>query len=205
MGRHNFRFAAIAVIAAALLVPTSASAQAPAEAGAQRAPRQSWTSDRRAFEVGDVITVLVDERTLASAAMGQTATERRRRDMQVGASQTVTPQYPSVGASMGTSNDADSRRTGEAVRQNRFVGEMTVRVVAVENGMLQVRGQKQTNVDRNRQELTLTGWVRPQDVSRQNLVESWRIGDAQIVYRSRGSLGRAGGGIISRIVSVFWP
>jgi flagellar L-ring protein FlgH len=192
-------------VALLLAVCAMPAAELTAQADGQRAARQSWTSDRRAYDVGDVITVLVDERTLASATMNQSATERRNRDMRAGASQNVTPVYPSVGAQVGSSNDADSRRRGEASRQNRFVGEMTVRVVGIENGLLQIRGEKRTSVDRNRQDLTLTGWVRPEDVTRNNTVESWRVGDAQIVYRSRGSLGRAGGGIITRIISVFWP
>jgi flagellar L-ring protein FlgH len=196
---NRVRYGILAPLALALLAGALAAEPAAAQA------RQSWTSDRRAFDVGDVITVLVDERTLASATMGQTASERRNRDMSVGASQNIHPAIPSVSATVGTRNDADSRRRGEAVRQNRFVGEMTVRVVGVENGLLQVRGEKRTSVDRNRQDLTLSGWIRPEDVSRQNTVESWRVGDAQIVYRSRGSLGKAGGGIVTRIISVFWP
>jgi flagellar L-ring protein FlgH len=176
---------------------------APRAAGP--AARQSWTADRRGFVVGDVITVLVDERTLASATSGNFASDRRRRDMRVDASQNVTSAIPSVGASVGSINDAESRQRGGAVRQNRFVGEMTVRVVSIENGMLQVRGEKSTTVDRSEQALTLTGWVRPQDVSAQNLLESWRIGDAQLVYTSRGGLDRPRGGIITRIISVFWP
>src|SRR5690606_15548352 len=95
---------------------------------------------------------------------------------------------------LGSINDAESRQRGESVRRNRFVGEMTVRVVAIENGLLHVSGGRTTSVDEDTQEMTLTGWVRAQDVSHNNLVESWRIGDAEIVYASTGSLGKPRGG-----------
>jgi flagellar L-ring protein FlgH len=200
---------ALATLLVVLPAPGASAQEAPAvpaaDAQVVRPTRQSWTADRRSFRVGDVITVLVDERTLASATTGNFASDRRRRDMSVAASQSVTTSIPSVSATFGSGNDAESRQRGEALRQNRFVGEMTVRVVAVENGLLQVRGEKQTSVDRNRQQLTLAGWVRPQDVSSQNLLESWRIGDAQLVYTQRGGLDRPRGGIVSRIISVFWP
>jgi flagellar L-ring protein FlgH len=200
---------AVGIAAIPSVAPRPGFAQESPSVDAPRAAapvaRQSWTADRRAFAVGDVITVLVDERTLASATTGNFASDRRRRDMRVDASQSVTSSIPNVSASVGSINDAESRQRGEAQRQNRFVGEMTVRVVSIDNGLLQVRGEKRTTVDRSQQELTLTGWVRPQDVSAQNLLESWRIGDAQLLYTSRGGLDRPRGGIITRIISVFWP
>ena len=103
--------------------------------------------------------------------------------------------------------DPDSRRRGDALRQNRFRGEVSVRVVAVDaaTGLLQVRGEKLVNVDRNRQGIELSGWVRPQDVSSANLVDSWRVADAQLVYTSKGSLARPKGGIVSRILGALWP
>src|SRR5687767_5432595 len=58
---------------------------------------QSWTADRRDFVEGDVITVIIDEFTSASSAQGDFASDRRYRDLGVGASQTIAP-MPAVGA-----------------------------------------------------------------------------------------------------------
>jgi flagellar L-ring protein precursor FlgH len=83
---------------------------------------------------------------------------------------------------------------------------MTVRVVKVSpSGVLEVKGAKTVDVDKNRQDLTLTGFVRPEDVSRNNIVESSRIADAQVLYSLKGDLGKTRGGIVGRIISVFWP
>jgi hypothetical protein len=60
-------------------------------------------------------------------------------------------------------------------------------------------------LDRARQELSLTGWVRPQDITTNNLLESWRIADAELVYTSSGDLGRPRGCIFSRIIWGIWP
>jgi flagellar L-ring protein precursor FlgH len=204
----------VAAVVAGLVPGAAAQATAPAatpptEAVApQRPVRQSWTSDRRAFAVGDVITVLVDEMTVASANQSDVAYDRRRRDMDVfAAGSGLADALPATGARIGTTNDADSRRRGDALRQNRFRGEVSVRVVAIDptTGLLQVQGEKLVNVDRNRQQIELTGWVRPQDVSSANLVDSWRVADAQLVYASKGSLGKPKGGIISRILGALWP
>jgi len=202
------------------LGPAAALAQAPAgqvsagttraDSSARPAPpvrpvRQSWTSDRRAFAVGDIITVLVDEYTLASADKTTSAVDSRRRDAAVAF---TPPASGGVGrttaADFGTSMDAESREDGEASRANSFRGEMSVRVVAIgANGLLQLKGRKLVNVDKYQQELTLMGWARPQDISSRNTVDSWRLGDGELVYATKG--GKPKGGLISRIVALIWP
>ncbi|HET7274977.1 MAG TPA: flagellar basal body L-ring protein FlgH [Longimicrobiaceae bacterium] len=194
------------LLAAGLLV-IAPDLAAQVEGPSTRAPRQSWTADRRAFQVGDVVTVIVDEYTLASANQGTSSSDRRYRDAAVTGGQSISATLPGrLGVDFGTSNEAESRSTGEALRQNRFQGEMTARVTSIEpSGLLKIEGTKVIDVDENREELTLTGWVRPQDVSAANLVDSWRIGDAEIVYRSNGDLGSPRGGFISRILGWLWP
>jgi flagellar L-ring protein precursor FlgH len=170
--------------------------------------RASWTSDRRDFAVGDVITVMLDESTLATATKGQSGSDETSRDMGVGIdppNMGVAP-MPSIDAKVGTSKRAQSRQQGQARRDVRFMSEMSVRVVAVgPTGLLQVKGQKLVDIDKNRQEYTLTGWVRPEDVNAQNVIASPRVADAQLVYSMKGSLGKTRGGIIGRIIGVVWP
>ena len=43
--------------------------------------RSSWTSDRVRFGVGDIITVLIDERTLAAATLTDNASDTRNKSM----------------------------------------------------------------------------------------------------------------------------
>lgn len=192
---------ATALAVCLLLIAAAADAQTAA-----RRPRQSWTADRKDFTVGDVVTVVVDEYTLASANKGNSSSDRRSRDLGVGISQTVSPAIPTVAADVGTFNDAESRTRGEATRQNRFQGEMTVRVTGVEpSGLLRIEGTKVISVDDHREELTLTGFLRPEDISPQNLVDSWRIGDAELVYTSEGNLTQPKSGILGKILGKIWP
>ena len=178
----------------------------PAPAPA-RAPRRSWTSDRREFAVGDVVTVLIDEQTLASANHDNSATDRRSRvgNLGLGGSGALSA-LPSLGATLDTRNDAQSRQSGDALRATRFSGEMTVRVTAVEpGGRLRVEGTKLVNVDKNKEQIAVKGWVRAQDISPDNLIDSWRVADAEIVYTSSGSLTKAKGGMLSKLLGALWP
>lgn len=169
---------------------------------AAQAPR-SWTTDRRDFKVGDVISVLLDEYTLASANRNVTAESRRAGSLDGSASYDGT----TLGrAGLDTERGASSRDRGENVRRDRLTGELTVRVVEVdERGLLRVEGTKRMKVDGNEQEMTLTGWVRPEDVPAHNVMESWRIADASIEYNNTGKLGKPRQGILSRILGWIWP
>lgn len=166
--------------------------------------RQSWTSDRRDFRAGDLITVMIDEHTLAASNQAEFNSDRRYRDLGLGVGQSITDAVPGGGADINTSNQAESRRRGESTRQNRFRGEMTVRILDVEEGgMLRVEGRKTVNIDRVTEELTLRGLVRPHDVSAANTVESWRVADAELLYTARGDSPR--GGILGRLLGAIWP
>jgi flagellar L-ring protein FlgH len=207
---------------AALLLPAAAGAQnaapnaAPAAAAnatpAAAAPNArpklgSWLSDRRDFAVGDIITVLVDDYTITSAVKDDIAQQRRRRELGLEVDvNTGGPKATAIDARIGSRNNGDSQQRGEARRENRFQSEMSVRVVALgPNGTIQIRGTRNVDVDKGRQDVSLTGWVRAQDVSTANVVESTRIADAQITYLSPGPLGKTKQGILSRVVSIVWP
>ena len=190
---------AAALLALAAILALAATAGA---AAAQQGP-QSWTSDRRDFQVGDVISVLLDEYTMASANRNVTAEQERTRRMGAGGSFNGTAVGP---ASVQTENSGRSRDRGQSTRHDRLAGEMTVRVVEVdERGLLRVEGSKQVRIDDHEQQLTLSGFVRPEDVPSHNVIESWRIADASIEYASTGDLGKAKGGILGRIIGWIWP
>lgn len=169
-----------------------------------QASRRSWLSDRRDFAPGDLLTVLIDEHTLAALNQGDFASARSIRDVGFEAAQNVTGSYPITRAEVGTFNQAESRRGGQSTRQNRFQGEMTVRIISIEEGgALRVEGRKALDLDRASEELVLSGLVRPQDVRGANLVDSWRIADAELIYSSRPLSPRTG--LLGRLLDLIWP
>lgn len=164
--------------------------------------RQSWLSDRRDYHLGDIVTVLVDEYTLTSLDKQVNARDSRRRTLGFGLN------TPSSSKSFGinSNNDAESQNSGLDARTNRLTTEMSARVVAIApNGIMQLKGVKAIDVEQSKVNLTLTGWVRTQDVSSQNVVQSFRMADAQLDYQAEGPLGKAKSGIIGRLLGAFWP
>jgi flagellar L-ring protein precursor FlgH len=174
------------------------------------APRRlsSWTSDRREYAVGDIITVLVSEATLASATKSQTGSDQQTRANDVGINppKIGTTALPTIDADISMNKNSASKQNGAAQRGVNFRGDISVRVVAVDkSGLMQVKGTKLVDVDKNKQQLNLTGWVRPEDVNMQNFVASERVADISLPYQLSGNLGKTRGGILGRLITVFWP
>lgn len=165
-------------------------------------PRDSWMADRRAFIVGDIVTVLIDDYTISTAVKENVATDNRTRGLAVNARLPTSAQNVGIDAR----NTADQQQRGQARRENRFQNEMSVRVVAVgPNGLLQVKGTKNIDVDKAMQAIEFTGWIRAQDISTSNMVESSRVADAQIGYASPGPLGKPKQGMVTKILGALWP
>lgn len=201
---RKFGLAALLLAAGA----TGAAAQVSADSAApQRRPGlASWTTDRRDFRVGDVVTILVDELTIASADKSNFDEQGRSTDGSLAGtfnSPSGTGQRGDV--SFRTRLDSESAVRGQARRRDVLTTELSARVVAVEAGVLKLEGSRTLRIDKAEQRVTITGWARPHDISARNLVESWRLADAELFYESKGDLGKPKKGIFTRILGVLWP
>ncbi len=169
-------------------------------------PDLGWLSDGRRFVEGDIITIVVDEFTSASADRATSAREDRTSDVAAG--------FRSFGAGSATGQDVDlgtllasqSSQRGRDVRQDRMSSEVSVRVLSVEpNGTLRIEGTKKVVIDEHEQEVTVRGAVRPQDISSANTVESWRVAEAEVLYATDGSLAQADKSFIMKILGWIIP
>jgi flagellar L-ring protein precursor FlgH len=197
--------------AAQLGAQASGSAARPDSAKAAPAVRNiNWTSDRRTFVVGDIIQVMVDEYALAQATKDNTNSASRSRRMGVDVSPPSMPGGESalgnIAGSVETGDAGQSSQRGNASRDTRYVGQLAVRVVRVTpEGLLEVKGTKTIDVDKNKATLTISGFLRPIDIRSRDAVGSEALADAQISYTAKGSLGKPKNGLVSKLVGLFWP
>jgi flagellar L-ring protein precursor FlgH len=146
--------------------------------------------DLRARSVGDILTVLLVERTDASKE-SSTSTAR---------GSSVDTGMPIIAGVPITSNgepilnnefESDTTFDGQAdsSQSNRLEGNITVTVAArLPNGNLLVRGEKLITINQGEEFIRLEGIVRPVDIGPQNTVESTKVADAAITYSGRGNL-----------------
>ena len=141
--------------------------------------------DRRAYRVGDVLTVQLFEETSSSKKAGT----------QFGKSSTVDVAVPTIGTKtineLGVSVDGSRSFDGSSSSSqgNKLQGAITVTVHEVlPNGVLRISGEKWLRLNQGDEFIRLTGIVRVDDISRSNQVSSQRIADARITYAGRGAL-----------------
>lgn len=173
----------------------------PVTAADARPARSSWTGDRTRLGPGDLVTVLVDEHTLATANRDEGLVRNRGRNLGVSAG------AGTGGAGFGarTVNDERDRTRAETYRRDRLAAEVTARVLEVgPDGSLRLEGRRLLRIDDHDQELTVRGWIRPGDVGGGNTVASYRLADAEILYETNGSLGRSRS-LLGRLLDRVWP
>ena len=173
----------------------------------------SWFGRGRNFQVGDVITVLLNESTQAARTQGSDLSRSSTNDVITPALQSKTaarlgsPFGSAIGAMKLDGNTITSKGTGKADQEASLTGSVAVSVVSVmANGNLVLRGEKQLALTEGSEILQVSGIIRPEDVSAVNTVQSRRLANAQISYRGAGDLAstaKAGWG--TSALMKLWP
>jgi len=183
---HSPQFEPVYPIAAAPAKPAT---------GAIYVGRQSdsWFGKSKSFQVGDVITVLLNESSQASRTQNGTITRESKNDM---VPTGLTNWGKGLGGFMnGIKMDGSSmsnKGTGAADQQATLTGSVAVSVVEVmPNGNLVLRGEKQLALTEGSEIIQVAGIIRPDDVAPNNTVQSRRLANAQIAYRGSGDLANA--------------
>ncbi|MGL5005875.1 MAG: flagellar basal body L-ring protein FlgH [Plesiomonas sp.] len=141
--------------------------------------------DRRAFRIGDVLTVVLQEQTSSSKKAGTSF--GKESNTSVGAATLFGSDYPKAATSLGA--DRDFKGNSTSSQQNSLSGSITVLVHEVmHNGILQVRGEKWLRLNQGDEYIRLNGLVRVDDIDGSNRVSSQRLANAQITYSGRGAL-----------------
>ena len=169
-------------------VPVTRSAQRGVSGGVFSSDALSLTSDARAYRVGDVVTVILQETTQASKRAGTSFNK--------GSSVSVSP-LGALGKTFGKTGidvSADRSFAGDSTstQQNALSGALTVIVQEVlPNGLLRVAGEKTMTLNQGEEFVRLKGYVRAADVDADNQVSSLRVANARIAYSAKGVLADA--------------
>jgi flagellar L-ring protein FlgH len=147
------------------------------------------TSGARASRVGDLLTIVLVERTTASKS--NSASTKRGGDIG------FTP--PTTGllnlfkpSDLNMSGNQSFEGKGQTAQSNQLSGEVSVTIAAVyPNGTMLVRGEKQLQLNRGDERVQISGLVRAADFTPDNRVASTRVADARINYIGKGEIASA--------------
>lgn len=163
--------------------------------------------DLRAARVGDILTVRLVEKTVASKS-SNTSTSKSTAATLVNPSVFGRPVTRNGVPILAGSLSGDSTFDGEGAsnQSNSLQGDITVTVVErYPNGNLRIRGEKWVTLNQGREFIRLSGIIRPYDIEPDNSILSGKVADAHITYSSKGVLAAANRmGLISRFFnSIF--
>ncbi|AIR90058.1 flagellar basal body L-ring protein FlgH [Pseudomonas cremoricolorata] len=175
---------------------------------------QNLYSDRKAFRVGDIITITLNERTSASKNAGSQIAKNSKAKLGLtslfGSSATTNNPFGGGDLSLsgGYSGDRSTKGDSKANQGNTLTGSITVTVADVlPNGIISVRGEKWMTLNTGDELVRIAGLVRADDIATDNTVSSTRIADARITYSGTGSFADASqpGWLDRFFMSPLWP
>ena len=168
----------------------------------------AWFGRGRNFQVGDIITVLLNESTQANRSQNSEVNRDSSNTMLPSGVSTKLASMSGylTGIDLSKSNN-DSKSKGSADHNASLTGSIAVTVLEVlANGNLSVRGEKKLGLSEGTEVIQVSGVIRPQDVGPNGTVQSLRLANAQISYRGTGDLANAARvGWGTDLMNKWWP
>lgn len=169
---------------------------------------QGLFEDYKARRVGDVLTVMLVERTAAQKSANASTSKDSSLDLSAPTllGRDVTYNGNPLANQVDASRSFDGQ--GDAAQSNMLEGSIAVTVADVlPNGNLIVQGEKWMRINQGEEYIRLRGIVRPVDIGANNSVLSTQIADAQFAYGGTGAVAASSSpGWLSRFFgSPLWP
>ena len=158
--------------------------------------RGSLLGDRRAVQRGDILTVVIE---IDESAEISNETERSRSGSESlgipqlgGLPQRLDERLPEGASSselVAINSNSNSSGDGSVKRNEKLTLRVAATVLDVlPNGVLSISGSQELRVNFELRELLVTGYVRPEDISRQNEITYDKIASARVSYGGRGQI-----------------
>ncbi|MBI6882565.1 flagellar basal body L-ring protein FlgH [Pseudomonas putida] len=151
---------------------------------------QPLFEDRRPRDLGDTLTIVLDEQVQASKSSASSA----GRDSSSSFTPTLVPNKIKKLGELGldVAGKTDFAGDGASNARNSFTGTITVTVQGVmPNGNLRVRGEKHIGINQGNEYIRFSGTVNPRTISASNSVQSTQVADARIEYVGDGYINEA--------------
>lgn len=157
---------------------------------------KAFFKDQRANQVGDIVTVLVE---IEDKATLNNSTDTTRASSEnagfagfLGLESQVTkvlPEGTDAAALIDLGSDHSMKGSG-AVKRNESINMEIAAIVTqiLPNGNMVIVGRQEVRVNFESRDLSVTGVVRPEDITSSNTIESAKIAEARIAYGGRGHL-----------------
>ncbi len=154
---------------------------------------KQFFKDSRAHQVGDIVTIIVQENATAKVEAKTDASRTHKQQSGLLDFLNLEGKLTSRGIPLGPTNlinstsNRDFQGDGKTDRKDSLTASIAAVVTQVmPNGLLVIQGQREVMVNYEKQVMTLQGLIRPEDITAQNTIGSGKIAEARIAYAGRG-------------------
>jgi flagellar L-ring protein precursor FlgH len=152
-----------------------------------------------ARQVGDIVSVLIQEQSLSTFAA---ATKTQKSD-----NNSITLDSPlsllnGLFRPFTTGSNGSSQGSGDTSQKSSMTARMSVIVKQIlPNGNMAIEGKRSLVTNKQTQTFVLSGTIRPFDIKPDNTIDSSKIADAQIRMEGQGAIAdRQRKGVITQII-----
>ncbi len=162
--------------------------------------RHSIFADRKASQVGDILTIVINESSNTSQSLSNSNSKEGKNTLAAG-----TGVFSFLAAATASGSDS-FKANGSANNTNSASGNVTVTVVEVrDNGNMVVEGTQSIWNNKNEHKITVRGVVRPDDISYNNTILSNKVADATLRFDGKGPLNaKQRQGILTQIFNILF-
>jgi len=174
-------------------------------------------SDRKAMNVNDLVTVVIDESILQSSSAKKSLSKNTNDKLGGGIFTSGGGNAAVNGAvnringitniGFGTNSQNSFSSKGDNTRTEQFTTTISARVIKIlNNGNYFIAGSREMLINGEKQIIQISGVIRPYDIDQTNTINSKYIADAKILYKTEGSLdmnNKKGWG--TKLVESIWP
>jgi flagellar L-ring protein precursor FlgH len=169
-------------------------------------------ADNKARYMNDIVTIVVSE-TTTGTSKGATNTSRSTNATAgiatlLGIEKSLAEKNAKLATmEVGGSNSNTMKGQGDTSRSSTLTARVAARVTRVlDNGNLMIEGKRQLTMNAEDQFIVISGIVRPEDITSENLIASQHISDARIQYIGDGVIDdKMRPGWLTRVMDWVWP
>lgn len=143
----------------------------------------------KAYKLGDIISIIISESTKAQND-AKTKTDVKD-DLAMKLNHTLTQLAPVIGTNLQFDASWGNKYSGQGQtsRNNSVAARISAWVTDVlPNGNLSIIGKHKVTVNDEVQEITISGIVRPKDISGSNTIYSYQVANAEVLIKGTGTV-----------------
>ncbi len=163
--------------------------------------RRSIYSDLKANRVGDVLTIVIDERTTSKNQSNTQTSKQNDLSVNSNAGAGFLDFIPGFGVDSKMENQYSG--SGQVTSSGVFTSQMSAQIRKIlENGNYLIRGTKILDIHGEKQITEITGVIRPHDLTSNNTILSSQISDIHVYYKGKGVIDQGHRpGVFARLIN----